>query len=1176
MEDDSKLASSINRVVYNESEQELNMSENMVLVTEYAEGELFPRVRRSGKPSADTIRSIACDLVAALYYLHSHRILHRDLKPQNILLGSDGRARLCDFGFASTLGYDTFLLTSIKGTPLYMSPEIVEEKPYDHRADLWSLGCILYELAVGMPPFCTTNIVQLIRKIVMDPIIWPEGMDKDCLLFLKGLLTRDPDKRLCWPELLHHPFLRSEVVVARDDATTPPLTQPLTGSQEATREEQRKQLENKNSGQAKLLVKAVQLADQEKMARWRLRHYQAALEAARYQNRREAIHGGTETAKTDDLQSNSDDPDHWRERTRNERRSRSSNACLEETPAPQRPVAGPVTHTSVQCSEGEIDTAALGEGDEADQVMEKKIEEERLRYMQRTKPGAIPSLLQGRHPHRRRREGLVEDLNGFECGIKTFQERAGLGEVEKQEEMAMEGGGKVHSPSRPLDVLPPTGSPNSRPPILSPDRTLTPVGSREEEDDTGTMVGVLSPPLPPSAEEAPEPSPRTGEQATPPLTEVEAEEWVDFLKKTFLECQASWEKLERRWRKENRRKRKSRSKSNQLLTDMDISECPLSDRAFVGVILSVFRHSFLGADILKLVVLVLAVPFSSGLTASVEIQPVIHAILDVYESTKVVPKVLKASFCGSPDSSSGVVPCHVTLQFIVQLCVLRDSFLECFCVEVQEVLGRSPPSVRPSFLSPLLERDDEDNGDAAESEVLFCWLSLCLQLCRRYAEEALPLVQAILNACLSGSDQQQSGHREDDNGNEVGADGARSLTRMVNHAIDLLSRRRRTTNSSSPPSWTRPLTSLALFLVHLGLDLTDEDRHALQRWIHCAELNSSQRVCLKPKDGLGFCGSSAESPGEGIEPFQFGLQSEPSLWSFPGQQLRTTKTSGSVISGGSTIAISSSCAMVDGIIPKLIQYDAVAPKMSHSRYHHRSHGSSEHHRSRDEPESYRWRRASDDSRDNESYSGESFWLFGYGSLMWRTNFPYEERVVGYIKGYKRRWWQASVDHRGTPAYPGRVLTLIQSKHDSEATVGGVAYKIHGRNANEVRNVLGEREKRYGRPRTVWFYPLEEVDGVRRGHPFEAEVFIAPVDGPLFLGEDTPEEIALRIFVARGPSGTNLEYFQKVVEFLQRHFPEELEDPEFKQIMYIIEMKILSQQVRHTDEISPDAARLTEL
>lgn len=67
--------------------------------------------------------------------------------------------------FARMMSADTLLLTSIKGTPLYMSPELVQEQPYNHTSDLWALGCILYELSTGLPPFHTNSIVQLIKMI---------------------------------------------------------------------------------------------------------------------------------------------------------------------------------------------------------------------------------------------------------------------------------------------------------------------------------------------------------------------------------------------------------------------------------------------------------------------------------------------------------------------------------------------------------------------------------------------------------------------------------------------------------------------------------------------------------------------------------------------------------------------------------------------------------------------------------------------------------------------------------------------------------------------------------------------------------------------------------------------------------------------------------------------------
>jgi fused-like protein len=136
------------------------------VVTEYAQGELYQVLEDDKTLAEPQVRAIAKQLVRALFYLHSHRIIHRDMKPQNILLSANGVVKLCDFGFARAMSAATVMVTSIKGTPLYMAPELVLERPYDHTADLWSLGVILYELYVGTPPFYTNNIYTLINRIV--------------------------------------------------------------------------------------------------------------------------------------------------------------------------------------------------------------------------------------------------------------------------------------------------------------------------------------------------------------------------------------------------------------------------------------------------------------------------------------------------------------------------------------------------------------------------------------------------------------------------------------------------------------------------------------------------------------------------------------------------------------------------------------------------------------------------------------------------------------------------------------------------------------------------------------------------------------------------------------------------------------------------------------------------
>ncbi|KDD75459.1 protein kinase, partial [Helicosporidium sp. ATCC 50920] len=153
--------------------------EEVGVVTEFAQGELFQVLEDDRRLSEPVVGRVAAQLVSALRYLHAHRIVHRDMKPQNVLVAAGGGVKLCDFGFARAMSSATLVVTSIKGTPLYMAPELVLERPYDHRADLWSLGVILYELFVGKPPFYTTSIVALVKAIVKDPVSIPQGLSAD-------------------------------------------------------------------------------------------------------------------------------------------------------------------------------------------------------------------------------------------------------------------------------------------------------------------------------------------------------------------------------------------------------------------------------------------------------------------------------------------------------------------------------------------------------------------------------------------------------------------------------------------------------------------------------------------------------------------------------------------------------------------------------------------------------------------------------------------------------------------------------------------------------------------------------------------------------------------------------------------------------------------------------------
>ena len=181
---------------------------DFVVVMEFAQGVLNDVLERDATLPESEVRRIAEQLISALHYLHSNRVIHRDLKPQNILIGSDGCVKVCDFGFARSMSKSSLVMTSIKGTPLYMAPELVQEQPYDHSVDLWSIGVILYELFVGKPPFYTNSMYALLNRIAKEDVKYPDTMSNTFKSFLQGLLIKKPRERLNWPNVLDHPFVR--------------------------------------------------------------------------------------------------------------------------------------------------------------------------------------------------------------------------------------------------------------------------------------------------------------------------------------------------------------------------------------------------------------------------------------------------------------------------------------------------------------------------------------------------------------------------------------------------------------------------------------------------------------------------------------------------------------------------------------------------------------------------------------------------------------------------------------------------------------------------------------------------------------------------------------------------------------------------------------------------------
>ena len=112
--------------------------------------------------------------------MHSHKILHRDIKSMNVFIAGDNSLRIGDLGVAKVLQENVQFASTMVGTPYYLSPEMCEEKPYNEKSDVWALGCVLYELCTKKHPFEAKSQGGLILKIVRGkyaPI--PGGYSKD-------------------------------------------------------------------------------------------------------------------------------------------------------------------------------------------------------------------------------------------------------------------------------------------------------------------------------------------------------------------------------------------------------------------------------------------------------------------------------------------------------------------------------------------------------------------------------------------------------------------------------------------------------------------------------------------------------------------------------------------------------------------------------------------------------------------------------------------------------------------------------------------------------------------------------------------------------------------------------------------------------------------------------------
>ncbi|KGL74190.1 Serine/threonine-protein kinase ULK1, partial [Tinamus guttatus] len=190
--------------------------------------------------SEDTIRLFLQQIAGAMKMLHSKGIIHRDLKPQNILLSYAGgkksnpnniRIKIADFGFARYL-QNNMMAATLCGSPMYMAPEVIMSQHYDAKADLWSIGTIIYQCLTGKAPFQASSPQDLRlfyekNKMLMPNI--PRETSSHLRQLLLGLLQRNHKDRMDFDEFFHHPFLDASASMKKS-ASVPMPSYPSSGS----------------------------------------------------------------------------------------------------------------------------------------------------------------------------------------------------------------------------------------------------------------------------------------------------------------------------------------------------------------------------------------------------------------------------------------------------------------------------------------------------------------------------------------------------------------------------------------------------------------------------------------------------------------------------------------------------------------------------------------------------------------------------------------------------------------------------------------------------------------------------------------------------------------------------------------------------------------------------------
>ncbi|XP_067680369.1 serine/threonine-protein kinase PAK 4-like isoform X2 [Haliotis asinina] len=181
------------------------------VVMEFMEGGALTDIVTHSRMDEVQIATVCRACLKALAFLHSHGVIHRDIKSDSILLSYDGKVKLSDFGFCAQVTMELQKRKSLVGTPYWMAPEVISRLPYGPEVDIWSMGIMVIEMIDGEPPFFNEPPLQAMRRIRDMPPPKLKNTHKVSPRlqgFLDKMLVRDPTQRATAAELMQHPFLR--------------------------------------------------------------------------------------------------------------------------------------------------------------------------------------------------------------------------------------------------------------------------------------------------------------------------------------------------------------------------------------------------------------------------------------------------------------------------------------------------------------------------------------------------------------------------------------------------------------------------------------------------------------------------------------------------------------------------------------------------------------------------------------------------------------------------------------------------------------------------------------------------------------------------------------------------------------------------------------------------------